>query len=132
MLRDAAMIQEQDARYLNRRHAREGRDERVVPLYASENVQPAIERFFSLPLHRPLAIAPGVTVRFHNSGHVLGSALVELELQERGRHVRLLFTGDLGRAELPHAVAGDRARGRLADVGEHLRRSFASGHRVAR
>jgi metallo-beta-lactamase family protein len=101
MLRDAAMIQEQDARYLNRRNHREGRDEDVVPLYTSEDVQPAIERFFSLPLHRPLAVAPSVTVRFHNSGHVLGSALVELELQERGRHVRLLFTGDLGRAELP-------------------------------
>ncbi len=102
MLRDAAMIQEQDARYLNRRNERERHGApKVTPLYDVNDVQAAMERMFSIPLHRPFQVAPGVKLKFHNSGHVLGSALVELELSEKGRQVRLLFTGDLGRAELP-------------------------------
>jgi metallo-beta-lactamase family protein len=101
MLRDAAMIQEQDARYLNKRFEREGSRERIAPLYDVEDAQRAIQLIFTLPLHRPLPIAPGVTLTFHNSGHVLGSALVQLDLEERGRRLRLLYTGDLGRHELP-------------------------------
>jgi metallo-beta-lactamase family protein len=101
MLRDAAMIQEQDARYLNKRYERAGSDERIEPLYTVADAQRAVEHMISVPFHRPMPVAPGVTVTFRNAGHVLGSALVQLDLSERGRQVRLLFTGDLGRAELP-------------------------------
>lgn len=101
MLRDAGMIQEQDARYLNRRFEREGSDKRIDPLYTIRDAYRAMEHIISVPLHRPLVVAPGVTLTFHNSGHVLGSALVQLDIAERGRNLRLLFTGDLGRDELP-------------------------------
>lgn len=101
MWRDAGMIQEQDARYLNRKYEREGSSERITPLYSVEDAQLATERLFSIPFHRRFEVAKGVALTFHNSGHVLGSALVELELEENGRTVRLLFTGDLGREELP-------------------------------
>lgn len=101
MWRDAGMIQEQDARYLNRRNERDGIGERITPLYTVEDARTAVERVFSVPFHRRFEVCKGVTLTFHNSGHVLGSALVELELEEGGRMVRLLFTGDLGRAELP-------------------------------
>ncbi len=99
MLRDSAMIQEQDARYLNRR--RESGEPPIEPLYTAEDAQLAIKQMISLPLHRKLPIAPGVTLQFFDSGHVLGSALVVLDLEEKGVHRRLLFTGDLGREELP-------------------------------
>jgi metallo-beta-lactamase family protein len=101
MLRDSAMIQEQDAAYLNRRAEREGSDEHIEPLYAVEDAQRAIGQMVSLPLYRRLPIAPGVELTFQNAGHVLGSALVQLDLEERGKRTRLVFTGDLGRAELP-------------------------------
>lgn len=101
MLRDAAMIQEQDAKWINRRNERDGIDEEVQPLYTVEDAQRAIGHMVSIPLHRPMAIAPGVTLTFHDAGHVLGSALVVLDLEEKGRRLRLLFTGDLGREELP-------------------------------
>lgn len=101
MWRDAGMIHEQDARYLNRKYEREGVNERITPLYTIEDAQTATERLFSIPFHRRFEVAKGVTLTFHNSGHVLGSALVELELEENGRTVRLLFTGDVGREELP-------------------------------
>ena len=55
----------------------------------------------SIPFHRSMLIAPGVTMTFHHSGQVLGSALVQLDLEETGEKRRLLFTGDLGREELP-------------------------------
>lgn len=101
MWRDSGMIQEQDARYLNRRNEREGNPERITPLYGIEDAQVAAERLFCIPFHHRFEIAKGATLTFHNAGHVLGSALVELELEEGGRQVRLLFTGDLGREELP-------------------------------
>lgn len=101
MLRDAAMLQEQDAKYLNKRAQREGSSERVDPLYTVEDAQRAVSQMISLPSRRPMPIAPGVTLTLHNAGHVLGSALVQLDLVERGKRTRLLFTGDLGREELP-------------------------------
>lgn len=101
MLRDAAMIQEQDARHLNKRFQREGSRERVEPIYTIDDAQQAISQIVSLPLHRSLSIAPGVTLTFYNAGHVLGSALTLLDLEEAGHRVRLLYTGDLGRHELP-------------------------------
>ncbi len=101
MLRDSAMIQEQDARYLNKRALREGSSERVEPLYTVEDAEHAVGQMVSLPLERPLKVAPGVTLTFYEAGHVLGSALVCLDLVEEGRARRLVFTGDLGREELP-------------------------------
>lgn len=101
MLRDAALIQDQDARYINKHNQRDGVSERVEPLYGIEEAERAVSQMVSLPLHRPMLIAKGVRLTFHDSGHVLGSALVALDLEEGDKKVRLLFTGDVGRAELP-------------------------------
>lgn len=99
MLRDSAMIQKQDARYLNRH--REAGKEPIEPLYDVEDAHNAVKQMISVPLHRKLPIAPGVSLEFFDSGHVLGSALVVLDLEHKGNRKRLLFTGDLGREELP-------------------------------
>ena len=150
MWRDAGMIQEQDARYLNRRNEREGIRDRVTPLYTVQEAQTAVQQVLSIPFHRRFQVAPGVTLTFHNSGHVLGAALVELELVERGRHVRLLFTGDLGRAELPlmktpeivsgvdavvmESTYGNREHGDIHTVdvtlGQIIKKTIARGGRV--
>ena len=76
MLRDAALIQQQDARYINKHNQRDGSSERVEPLFGVEDAEAAVARMISLPLHRPLEIAPGVRLTFYDAGHVLGSALV--------------------------------------------------------
>ena len=101
MLRDSAMIQESDARYLNKRLEEIGRKDPIEPLYTLDDAQRAVSKMISVPLHCKMSIAPGVEMTLHNAGHVLGSSLVELELQENGKRTRLLFSGDLGRAELP-------------------------------
>ncbi len=111
MLRDSAMIQEQDAAYLNRKLEKQKNQAPVEPLYTIEDAQRACSRMISVPLYRDIDIAPGVKLTFQNAGHVLGSALVQLDLEERGRRVRFLFTGDLGRPELPLLDAPDHVDG---------------------
>jgi metallo-beta-lactamase family protein len=102
MLLDAAMIQESDARYINRRIERGQRDlEPVEPLYSGEDVLDVLANMVALPYRRPLPIAPGVQLTFLDAGHVLGSALVCLDVEERGATRRLVFTGDLGRRHMP-------------------------------
>lgn len=150
MLRDSAMLQEQDARYLNKRYRREGREERIEPLYTTEDAQRAVTHMISLPLHRPMRVAPGITVTFHNAGHVLGSSLVQLDITEGGRRRRVLYTGDLGREELPllespeivddvdfllmESTYGDRLHPDIASVdhrlGDIVQTTIARGGRV--
>jgi len=102
MLRDAAAIQQADARYLNKQAVREGLEVPIVePIYAEEDVLDAISRFVSVPYHRPIPIANGVRLTFFDAGHVLGSAITVLDVEERGQKRRLVFTGDLGRAGRP-------------------------------
>ncbi len=100
MLRDAAAIQEADARHMNRHPDREGMDP-IEPLYDDEDVVRAVEHMISVPYHTTVPIAPGVQVTFHDAGHVLGSAITCLDIEDRGRSKRLVFTGDLGRADRP-------------------------------
>lgn len=101
MLRDSAMLQEQDARYLNRKLRREGSRDQIEPLYTVADAQNVLKKTIGIPLDVSMPVAPGVTMTLHEAGHVLGSSLVRLDLEENGRRVRLLFTGDLGREELP-------------------------------
>lgn len=101
MLRDAAMLQDQDARYINEHNQRNGSPERVTPLYGVEDAEQAVSQMISVPLHRPFPVAPSVSLTFHDAGHVLGSALVALDVAEGAERRRVLFTGDLGRTELP-------------------------------
>ena len=101
MLRDAAAIQESDARFLNKQNDREGIDERVRPLYDDEDVVRAIEHIIAVPYHTTLPITKGVELTFHDAGHVLGSAITVLDVEEGRSKKRLVFTGDLGRANRP-------------------------------
>ena len=67
----------------------------------------------SVPYHRPRTIAPGVELTFLDAGHVLGSAIVVLDIDDSDDHARLVFTGDLGRRHLPilrDPEVPDRAR----------------------
>jgi metallo-beta-lactamase family protein len=102
MLRDAAAIQQSDARFLNRHAEKDGSDaERVEPLYDDEDVVETMGHFYSVPYRHGAPIAPGVHLRFLDAGHVLGSAITVLDLEEGPMKRRLVFTGDLGRYDMP-------------------------------
>src|SRR5581483_1583565 len=88
--------QEQDAAYLNKKHAERGQPP-IVPLYTSADAQSAIRRltgraydaWFDLP-------QAGARVQFLDAGHILGSAITVFIAQEGDKTIRLGFTGDLG------------------------------------
>lgn len=100
MLRDSGHIQESDAQYVNKKKARRG-EPPVEPLYTQEDAAQAIEFFHPVKYDTPFEPAPGVTARFVDAGHILGSASVILDVEEKGRKFRLWFSGDIGRLNLP-------------------------------
>jgi metallo-beta-lactamase family protein len=100
MLLDSAKIQAADADYKNRKHRRFDEPE-VVPLYTSADVHRTMGMFRSFGYGQSFQVHPEVSVTFLDSGHILGSASVNLRIQEGERSVRLAFTGDIGRPNRP-------------------------------
>jgi len=100
MLRDSAYIQEQDAKYVNKWNKRKGKPP-VTPIYTVADALKSLPHFVGLNYNRPMQIGPGITLRFRDAGHILGSAFVVLDIEEEGRTNRLMFTGDVGRKHLP-------------------------------
>ena len=105
MLRDSARIQEADAAYLNRKYADDPDFRKVEAVYDEEDVAQALGQFVSIPYHRSFQPLPGVTARFLDAGHILGSAEIVLDAIEGGVARRIVFSGDLGRKGLP--IIGD-------------------------
>jgi metallo-beta-lactamase family protein len=100
MLRDAAFLQEKDAELETRKRARRGKDP-VEPLYDRADAARAVRRIRGLDYGVTLRIAAGVELTLHDAGHILGSAIVELVLEEGGQRRRLVFSGDLGHRGMP-------------------------------
>lgn len=96
MLQDSGYIQEQDAAYVNRKRERDGLPP-IAPLYTKHDAVEAIKQFVSINYHRPFFPAAGVTASFFDAGHILGSAIVVLDVAEGVKTRRLVFSGDLGR-----------------------------------
>jgi len=102
MLEDAAMIQASDAQYLNRAIEREHVDaEPIQPLFDQNDVALTLSQMIAVPYRRKQQIARDVWVTFLDAGHVLGSAICVLEIDDAGQRRHLVFTGDLGRRGMP-------------------------------
>ncbi|HET9623116.1 MAG TPA: MBL fold metallo-hydrolase, partial [Kofleriaceae bacterium] len=101
MLEDAANLQEADARHIARLIARGVDLDPVTPLFGRDDVVAALAAMVGVPYHRPHPIAPGITLSFLDAGHVLGSAIVVLDIVDGDQRGRLAFTGDLGRPGMP-------------------------------
>lgn len=100
MLMDSAHIQERDAEYLNKRKKRQ-RLPLIEPLYTAEDVGNTSGLMKGVDYSATIDIVDGIRARFEDAGHILGSASVHLTLLEGRDTVRLAFTGDLGRPNLP-------------------------------
>ena len=100
---DAAGLQEEEARYQNRRARRRKKSaEPVEPLYTTLDALNALEYFGRTARYRkPLQLTPDIKVTFFDAGHILGSACILLELTEGPRQRRVLFSGDLGLSDRP-------------------------------
>ena len=95
---DSAGLQEEDARYKRRKARRKGKDESDIhPLYTTLDALNATDFFGrKASYNQPIQLAQGIQVTFYEAGHILGSASVLLELEEKDNKRRILFSGDLG------------------------------------
>ena len=98
MLADSAHIQELDVQHFNKRRVKQG-FEPVEPLYSTQDAEECLKLFISVAFDRRFIINDKINVKFTHTGHMLGSAVVNLEILENDKKIHLAFTGDIGR---PH------------------------------
>ena len=149
MLKDAAKIQAEDAKHKKRRHQKEGRTgpHPELPLYTDKQVAETMPFFRGVDYRSAVTVAPGITATWHDAGHILGSASLEILVNESGRERTIIFSGDIGQHDKPliHDVTyfrradyvvmestyGDRdhdVRGSVEHQLEHIaRRTLAAG-----
>ncbi|MEZ4591201.1 MAG: hypothetical protein R3D55_08665 [Chloroflexota bacterium] len=102
MLRDSAKIQQYDIEYVNKKRKRQDLPP-LEPIYTMEDAVESLKNFIGIGYERPYRLTPNITLTFYDAGHILGSAIVALDIadQEAKRDVRLVFSGDLGRPNRP-------------------------------
>lgn len=103
LLPDSAHIQEKDAEWQLRHQRRRGGSERAIgaPLYTVAQAQTALQLLRPVAYGAAIEAAPTVKVRFHDAGHILGSAWLEVDAVDEGRARKLVFSGDLGMYDRP-------------------------------
>ena len=142
LLLDSASLGERDAEY-RRKHPETHEDQHAEPLYTRNDALHALTTMTGLPYNEKHHILPGITIRLQDAGHILGSALVEVWLQEGSVTKKLVFSGDVGQYSSPilkdpvtieeadavilESTYGDRLHRELnltlAEIGEILRSS---------
>lgn len=99
MLPDSGRLHEEEAAYANRKAYSKHRP--ALPLYTEEQAAACIPRMRAVPYDQPRELLPGITLRFRRAGHILGSAIVLVDLEGDGPARRVVFSGDLGRPGIP-------------------------------
>jgi metallo-beta-lactamase family protein len=100
MLRDSAYLQQRDMEWVNKIRARR-HEPPLEPLYTIPQAEACMNSFAATDYDTPFTIAPGITVTLREGGHILGSAGILLEVEEKGATRRVGFTGDIGRPNMP-------------------------------
>ncbi len=103
ILLDSAHIQEEDAAFKKKRHAKEGRTgpHPEVPLYTIGDAEESISLFEPVSYNKKIALSRRTSAAFRDAGHILGSAMIEVESGEGAGVRRILFSGDIGRFDNP-------------------------------
>jgi metallo-beta-lactamase family protein len=99
MLRDSAHIQESDAEFVNKKRAQRG-EPPVEPIYTTDDAEQVVSHLCKKEYDEYFSPFPGVVLRLRDAGHILGSASIEMEVDEGGNKRRLWFSGDIGRRNL--------------------------------
>ena len=100
MLLDSAHIQEMEAEYANRKGKRAGK-EPVEPDYTVEDAKKVLDQFRVVPYNEITELSDTVKIRFRDAGHLLGSAHIEMWINEKGVEKKLIFSGDIGNSQKP-------------------------------
>jgi metallo-beta-lactamase family protein len=144
MLRDAAHIQAEDVAYKRKRHQREGRSGRYAaePLFDNRDVDSTLKLLKTAHYDQKIAVTDDVSVAFREAGHILGSAMLEVEIRDEGESRTIVFSGDIGQWNVPlirdptrfafadyvvmESTYGDRDHERMEDIETQLERVITS------
>ena len=103
ILEDAAKIQQEDAEFKRKRHAREGRKgpRPIEPLYTDRDVKTMLPLFEAVSYGEAVALGDSVSVTYHDAGHILGSAMLQIGVGKGERARTIVFSGDIGQWDKP-------------------------------
>jgi len=103
ILLDSAKIQEEDAEYKKKRHEREGRKgpHPEIPLYTTGDAENCFPLLSAVNYKQPVQVVEDISATFYDAGHVLGSAMIKVTINENGDKRSMLFSGDVGRCHKP-------------------------------
>ncbi len=138
VLMDAGKLQEEDAEYKKKRHKKEGRQgpRPIEPLYTMEEAEACFGQFRPVRFNETVNIGEGIEASFHTAGHILGAAVIKVDVCRNGECRTILFTGDFGRTNKPilrdpaiftqadylliESTYGDRVHSTVEDTKEQL------------
>jgi metallo-beta-lactamase family protein len=100
MLKDSAFLNEKDVEWENRKRKRKGLNT-IEPLYSIDEARQAMRHFKGMEYQQKKRILPNISIRLNDAGHILGSSIVELWLDDDGTQRKLVFSGDMGRPGMP-------------------------------
>lgn len=149
MLRDSAHIQMFEAEWRNRKGKRAGKEE-YIPAYTMNDAIGLLKHLEACPYNKIIRISEGVRVRFVDAGHLLGSASIEVWIQEGEEERKLIFSGDIGNINQPiikdptyletadyvimESTYGNRSHSRVVDyveaLAEVIQKTFDRGGNV--
>ncbi len=101
MLPDSGHIQETETEYKNKKRLRGGNKVLLEPLYTAKDAIDCMEIFEPEKYDQLIDICDGITVRFNDAGHMLGSSIIEIFVTEDGKQQKIVFSGDIGNNDLP-------------------------------
>lgn len=100
MLPDSGHIQEMESQWKNKKRMRKG-EEPLSPIYTAEEAARCLEIFEPVQYDKIIEITPQIQVRFNDAGHMLGSSMIEVWVEEDGKRTKAVFTGDIGNNDIP-------------------------------
>ncbi len=123
VLPDSGHLQEEDARYANKKGF--SKHKPALPLYTHDEALQSLELFRVVDEAKPLELSPHFELRFFRAGHILGARIVEVTVREKGKVVRVLFSGDVGR--FPQLIIREPA---IPDAADYLLCESTYGDRL--
>lgn len=148
VLLDAGKLQEEDAEYKKKRHKREGREgpHPVEPLYTVQDAEASFELFSPVKFKQVIPVGDGIEAGFYTAGHILGAAVIKVDVCRSGECRTILFTGDFGRTHKPilkdpatftradyllvESTYGDRVHSTVEDTKEQLCTAVNDAHKA--
>lgn len=100
MLVDSGHIQESDVEWENKKRLRSGKS-LLKPLYTAEDARISLNYFDSVLYNQTIKLSEGITIRFRDAGHILGSSIIEIWITEKEQTRKIVFSGDIGMKNRP-------------------------------